>query len=241
MHTANKVHKSAVAVIPSFRLTQTVQKLRCFKDKSFLVGAGNNWCRQQAAAAQAAVTLLVLVDGARCLIHDQLVTMDSFCCIQCRRQSNHCAAFPCCGSCSSSVLSTVETPCHTPSQPLQPSYTNPKSSNAVPKLLLGKITQHTQCVSCCCRCCLLLPAVFHHKRWPPHINLLYPFLEDQGGTFQSAAAAISHAVAHIAPFKVWLAVTSSTVGTVHRGAYTSVHIYARSNDLFVCMLAAATY
>jgi hypothetical protein len=39
MLAANKVHKSAVAVIPSFRLTQTVQRLRCFKDKSFLVGA----------------------------------------------------------------------------------------------------------------------------------------------------------------------------------------------------------
>jgi hypothetical protein len=42
MHAANKVHKSAVAVIPSFQFTQRVQKLRCFKDKSFLVRASNH-------------------------------------------------------------------------------------------------------------------------------------------------------------------------------------------------------
>jgi hypothetical protein len=47
MHAANKVHKSAVAVIPSHRFTETVQKLRCFRDKSFLVGTG-----QQHAGSQ---------------------------------------------------------------------------------------------------------------------------------------------------------------------------------------------
>lgn len=40
-------------------------------------------------------------------------------------------------------------------------------------------------------------------RWPPHINLLYPFLEDkQGIAFADAAAAATAAVAHIPPFKV---------------------------------------
>jgi hypothetical protein len=48
MQAANKVHKSAVAVIPSFGVTQTVQKLRCFRDKSFLVGT----VQQQAGSQQ---------------------------------------------------------------------------------------------------------------------------------------------------------------------------------------------
>jgi hypothetical protein len=39
-------------------------------------------------------------------------------------------------------------------------------------------------------------------RWPPHINLLYPFLEDQGSAFTDAAAAAATAVAYISPFKV---------------------------------------
>jgi hypothetical protein len=53
---------------------------------------------------------------------------------------------------------------------------------------------------CCWRLCLRA----RHQRWPPHINLLYPFIEDRGDAFQSAAATITETLAHIAPFKVCL-------------------------------------
>jgi hypothetical protein len=40
-------------------------------------------------------------------------------------------------------------------------------------------------------------------RWPPHINLLYPFIEDAGPTaFQEAADAATAALAQVPPFQV---------------------------------------
>ena len=41
-------------------------------------------------------------------------------------------------------------------------------------------------------------------RWPPHINLLYPFLEDRGAQFEAAAAAASAALQPFAAFDVTL-------------------------------------
>ncbi len=40
------------------------------------------------------------------------------------------------------------------------------------------------------------------SRWPPHINLLYPFYEDVGTTFESLSAVIHGAVAGINAFQV---------------------------------------
>ncbi|BDA50341.1 hypothetical protein COCOBI_16-0170 [Coccomyxa sp. Obi] len=42
-------------------------------------------------------------------------------------------------------------------------------------------------------------------RWPPHINLLYPFYEDVGTTFESSSAVVQEAVAGISAFQVQLA------------------------------------
>ncbi len=39
-------------------------------------------------------------------------------------------------------------------------------------------------------------------RWPPHINLLYPFLEDRGRGFAEAAEVAAAAVADVEPFQV---------------------------------------
>jgi poly(A) polymerase len=39
-------------------------------------------------------------------------------------------------------------------------------------------------------------------RWMPHINLLYPFLEDNGSVFEGAAEEIAQAIATIQPFQV---------------------------------------
>lgn len=42
-------------------------------------------------------------------------------------------------------------------------------------------------------------------RWPPHINLLYPFVsEDTAETFADAAATAAHALKNLPPFKVHL-------------------------------------
>ena len=41
-------------------------------------------------------------------------------------------------------------------------------------------------------------------RWPPHVNLLYPFVEDRGGQFEAAAAAASAALQPFAAFEVTL-------------------------------------
>ena len=38
-------------------------------------------------------------------------------------------------------------------------------------------------------------------RWPPHINLLYPFVEDQGDSFAQAAQAVAGALADVEPFQ----------------------------------------
>ncbi len=55
---------------------------------------------------------------------------------------------------------------------------------------------------------LQLARCFHDKsfvRWPPHINLLYPFVEDQGedqgGSFAAAAEAAAGALADVEPFQ----------------------------------------
>lgn len=42
-------------------------------------------------------------------------------------------------------------------------------------------------------------------RWPPHINLLYPFAPDEGDAFHAAATATAAACSSIAPFRVRLA------------------------------------
>ena len=39
-------------------------------------------------------------------------------------------------------------------------------------------------------------------RWPPHINLLYPFLEDKEAAFEDAASTAADALAHLPPFTV---------------------------------------
>lgn len=49
-----------------------------------------------------------------------------------------------------------------------------------------------------------------YVRWPPHINLLYPFLEDSSDTFATAAVKAAEAVAGIKPFKVMCAAMQAT-------------------------------
>ena len=39
-------------------------------------------------------------------------------------------------------------------------------------------------------------------RWPPHINLLYPFLSDGGTTFEEAARTARYSIAAVQPFEV---------------------------------------
>jgi hypothetical protein len=39
-------------------------------------------------------------------------------------------------------------------------------------------------------------------RWMPHINLIYPFYEDLGSTFEKAGQSAAEALKHIRPFKV---------------------------------------
>jgi hypothetical protein len=39
-------------------------------------------------------------------------------------------------------------------------------------------------------------------RWMPHINLLYPFLSDEGDAFERAAAAAARALSGLQPFQV---------------------------------------
>jgi hypothetical protein len=41
-------------------------------------------------------------------------------------------------------------------------------------------------------------------RWPPHVNLLYPFYEDQGDTFARAAKRCSEALQGFSAFQVQL-------------------------------------
>jgi hypothetical protein len=47
-------------------------------------------------------------------------------------------------------------------------------------------------------------------RWPPHINLLYPFVEDVGDNFSQAAASIAQAVAGLEPFEVGRSLSESS-------------------------------
>lgn len=39
-------------------------------------------------------------------------------------------------------------------------------------------------------------------RWMPHINLMYPFYEDEGATFEKAAESAAKALQNFEPFKV---------------------------------------
>ena len=39
-------------------------------------------------------------------------------------------------------------------------------------------------------------------RWPPHINLLYPFFQDSGATFEEAARRARDSLAAVQPFEV---------------------------------------
>lgn len=60
-------------------------------------------------------------------------------------------------------------------------------------------------------------------RWPPHINLLYPFLEVP--SFDEAATAATHALAQLPPFKVRAAVSSHD--------HSSCSTHAPTKPLFV--------
>lgn len=42
-------------------------------------------------------------------------------------------------------------------------------------------------------------------RWPPHINLLYPFYEDTGNAFQECTEAAAQALSTLQPFEVGFA------------------------------------
>lgn len=42
-------------------------------------------------------------------------------------------------------------------------------------------------------------------RWPPHANLLYPFLEDSGSTFEAAAVTAASALQDVKPVQVGVA------------------------------------
>ena len=47
--------------------------------------------------------------------------------------------------------------------------------------------------------------IFNDKgfvRWPPHINLLYPFAADAGNSFPLAAETLASALRSVPPFKV---------------------------------------
>ena len=47
--------------------------------------------------------------------------------------------------------------------------------------------------------------IFNDKgfvRWPPHINLLYPFEADAGNSFSLAAETLASALGSMPPFKV---------------------------------------
>lgn len=44
----------------------------------------------------------------------------------------------------------------------------------------------------------------HYMRWPPHINLLYPFFEDDGTNFESASFETTEALKHFPPFSITL-------------------------------------
>ena len=46
--------------------------------------------------------------------------------------------------------------------------------------------------------CVLIPLC----RWPPHINLLYPFYEDTGNAFQECTEAAAQALSTLQPFEV---------------------------------------
>ena len=50
---------------------------------------------------------------------------------------------------------------------------------------------------------LLLDDVGYY-RWPPHVNLLYPYIENKGHQFQDSAEALALALSNIQPFEVEL-------------------------------------
>ena len=54
----------------------------------------------------------------------------------------------------------------------------------------------------CCEASPCLCGVQGFVRWPPHANLLYPFLEDSGSTFEAAAATAASALQDVKPFQV---------------------------------------
>ncbi len=72
----------------------------------------------------------------------------------------------------------------------------------------------SQCLeSACCnellhkdlpRGCQNLCLCLAFTRWPPHINLVYPFVEDNGSALESSAEAARVAIAGISAFKVTL-------------------------------------
>ena len=63
-------------------------------------------------------------------------------------------------------------------------------------------------------------------RWPPHINLLYPFYEDTGNAFRECTEAAAQALSTLQPFEVGLAqfILSEP---------KSVHIF--TGDLSACL------
>eukprot|EP00884_Botryococcus_braunii_P000060 jgi/Botrbrau1/10054/Bobra.0355s0010.1 len=61
-------------------------------------------------------------------------------------------------------------------------------------------------------------------RWMPHINLLYPFLEDCGSNFEEAAQVVAKAVADIHPFQVLM--DSPGISTMAR----NFHPVAKSQE-----------
>ncbi|GBF95104.1 hypothetical protein Rsub_07688 [Raphidocelis subcapitata] len=85
----------------------------------------------------------------------------------------------------------------------------------VPPASLGGPIQHIRCFND--------KSFVRRALWPPHINLLYPFLTDEGGTFEAAAARAAEALGGVEPFEA--SVRLESFGRFDHG---------RSSTLWLC-------